>query len=128
MDEDGVCKRQTPWQRLPPATPSDLRIRVLAPVEASDVPISCLGAFPVTAAWVGQGHKGLDGSLTRRLPCQSPARTSRLVDIVTTNRSAPARPRHLATPLCFAIHITTAPWRPFATLLCLCLFLSTAAA
>lgn len=37
-----------------------------------------------------------------------------------------ARPS--ATPLCFAIDITTAPWRPFATLLCLCLFLPTAAA
>lgn len=68
MDEDGVCQRQTPWQHLPLPPPSDLRIRVLAPVEAPDVPISCLGALPVTAAWVEQGHQGLDGSLTSRLP------------------------------------------------------------
>lgn len=47
MDEDGVC--ETPWRCLPA---SDLRIRVLAPLEAPDVPISCLGAFPVTLAWV----------------------------------------------------------------------------
>lgn len=51
------------------------------------------------------------------------ARTSREVDIVTTTRSPSARPRHPATPLCSAIDITTTPWRPFATLLCLCLFL-----
>lgn len=43
----GVCVRP-----LGGASPSELRIRPLAPVEAPDVPISCLGAFPVTVALV----------------------------------------------------------------------------
>lgn len=62
MDEAG-CVRP-----LGIASPSDLRIRVLAPVEAPDVPISCLGAFPVTVVLVEQRQKGLDESLRRRLP------------------------------------------------------------
>lgn len=41
------------------ASPSELRIRPLAPVEAPDVPVSCLGAFPVTAALVeAETHRG----------------------------------------------------------------------
>lgn len=62
MDEDGVC--ETPWRCLPA---SDLRIRVLAPVEAPDVPISCLGAFPVTVAWVKQIAEGTGRELNKTL-------------------------------------------------------------
>lgn len=49
----GVCVRP-----LGNASPSELRIRSLAPVEAPDVPISCLGAFPVTVALVEQRGTG----------------------------------------------------------------------
>lgn len=130
MDKDGVCLCvcETPWQRRPS---SDLRIRVLAPAEAPDVPIFCLGAFPVTVALVesqeAQGT-GRELNLDAYRGRESLVRTSREVDIVTTTRSPSARPRHPATPLCSAIDITTTPWRPFATLPCLCLFLLTAAA
>lgn len=61
------------WMRTgcvrPLATPapSDLRIRVLAPVEAPDVPISCLGAFPVTVALVEQVAEGTGRELKETL-------------------------------------------------------------
>jgi hypothetical protein len=77
MDEDGVfwvfwvfwvswvswvC--ETPWQRLPA---SELRIRVLAPVESSRCPDLLPRRFscPVTIDWVEQTPEGLDGSCGR---------------------------------------------------------------